>query len=124
MARNKIIKYNPILKQRARYLRNNSTFSEIILWKRIKKRALGFEFHRQVPINSFIVDFYCHELMLAIEVDGYSHNNKVEYDLMRQQKLENLGVRFIRFANSEVKRDINAVINSLEKKIEEIKMLL
>lgn len=72
--RNKIIYYNPKLKEFARKLRKSSTLSEVILWQRIKKKAIkGFEFHRQVPIDQYIVDFFCHELALVIEVDGKSH---------------------------------------------------
>jgi very-short-patch-repair endonuclease len=78
MVKNIIIPYNPNLKQFARHLRNNSTLSEILLWKQIKNKAFGIEFHRQVPIDEFIVDFYCHELMLAIEIDGISHDFKYE----------------------------------------------
>jgi very-short-patch-repair endonuclease len=69
MAKNKILFYNPDLKEAARKLRKNSTLSEILLWQKIKGKALGYEFHRQVPINEFIVDFYCHELKLIIEID-------------------------------------------------------
>lgn len=63
--RNKIIPYNPKLKEYARYLRKNSTISEVLLWKKIKNKSLGIEFHRQVPILEFIVDFYCHELFFG-----------------------------------------------------------
>lgn len=70
----KIIPYNPILKKRAQDLRNNSTPSEIRLWIHLKgKQLCGYDFHRQKPLDNFIVDFYCNELMLAIELDGYSH---------------------------------------------------
>lgn len=92
--RNKIIPYNPKLKEYARYLRKNSTISEVLLWKKIKNKSLGVEFHRQVPILEFIVDFYCHELFLAIEIDGGSHLFKYEYDISRQGKLEDQGVTF------------------------------
>ena len=68
--KNKIIPYNPKLKDLARKLRKESTLSETLLWKQIKNKSLGVEFHRQVPLDNFIVDFYCHELMLAIEIDG------------------------------------------------------
>jgi len=47
---------------------------EVLLWNQIKGKAFGYEFHRQVPVDEFIVDFYCHELMLAIEIDGNSHD--------------------------------------------------
>ena len=71
--KNKIITYNPKLKEYARQLRNNSTLSEVLLWQKIKNKALGVQFHRQVPLKEYIVDFYCQELMLAIENDGDSH---------------------------------------------------
>ena len=73
--RNKLIPYNPALRQLSRKLRKESTFSEILLCQKIKWKALGVEFHRQVPVNKYIVDFYCHELMLAIEIDGSSHDS-------------------------------------------------
>jgi very-short-patch-repair endonuclease len=120
MKRNKLIYYNPYLKQKARRLRNESTFSEILLWLKIKGKTFGYEFHRQVPIDEFIVDFYCHELRLAIEVDGSSHDNKYEYDLKRQRRLESLGVRFIRFEDIDVKRKMNDVLRALEMVITKI----
>ena len=97
--------------------------SEILLWQEIRKKNLGVQFHRQVPIDNYIVDFYCHELKLAIEVDGSSHNNDEIYDndIIRQTKLEDLGVSFIRFDNLEVKNDINNVLKELEGKINELK---
>ena len=120
MAQNIIIPYNRKLKQYARYLRKNSTLPEVLLWRKIKKKTLGYEFHRQLPIDEFIVDFYCHELMLAIEIDGNSHDNKYDYDIFRQGKLERLGVRFIRFDDIEIKKDMNNVLWALEQKIREI----
>ena len=122
MAKNKIIPYNPKLKQRARELRKNSTLSEILLWCEIKSRQLqGYQFHRQVPIDNFIVDFYCHELMLAIEIDGDSHDNKVYYDLARQQKLESLGVKFLRFEDKDVKQKMGHVLDKILDWIDENK---
>ena len=120
MKRNSLIYYNPRLKEKARHLRNGSTFSEILLWLKIKGKVLGYEFHRQVPIDEYIVDFYCHELRLAIEIDGSSHNNKYEYDLKRQNKLETLGVNFIRFDDLDVKRNMNDVLRALGSLILEI----
>lgn len=92
--KNKIIPYDPKLKELARQLRKNSTLSEILLWQKIKNRTYGVQFHRQVPLLDYIVDFYCHELMLAIEVDGNSHDHKYEYDCKRQHRLEKEGVGF------------------------------
>lgn len=73
---NKIIPYKPELKFFARQLRKNSTLSEVLLWNKIRKRALGVQFHRQVPMLDYIVDFYCHEIGLAIEVDGKIHEHQ------------------------------------------------
>jgi very-short-patch-repair endonuclease len=120
MTRNKIIFYNPNLKEKARRLRIKCTPSETLLWSRIRRRSLGFEFHRQVPIDEYIVDFYCHELRLAIDVDGSSHDNKQEYDLLRQRKLERLGVRFLRFDDRDFKRSMNDVLRAITTVIAEL----
>lgn len=118
--RNKIIPYNPLLKQLARKLRKESTLSEVLLWRQIKNRSLGIEFHRQVPIDNYIVDFYCHELMLAIEIDGNSHIDEHK-DTKRQNKLEQLGVRFIRFTDRTVKQDMNNVILGIMGFVEQLR---
>lgn len=120
MPKNKILSYNPKLKSLARELRKNSTFSEVLLWNRIKGKKLGVEFHRQVPIDQFIVDFYCHELMLAIEIDGDSHNGKIDRDTYRQGRLADLGVRFIRFYDLDVKKNMTGVLQLLLDKISEL----
>jgi very-short-patch-repair endonuclease len=114
MSANKIIHYNPNLKEKARTLRKNSTLSEIILWKNIKNKSLGYEFHRQLPVDEFIVDFYCHELKLAIEIDGYTHDYNFENDETRQRKLEEHGISFIRFSDNDVKCNLNDVLRALE----------
>ena len=120
MPRNTIIPYNPKLKQFARVLRNSSTLSEVLLWRQIKGQTLKYEFHRQVPIDEFIVDFYCHELKLAIEIDGDSHNDKYDYDVSRQTTLQDLGVKFIRFYDVDVKKNLAGVLSALGNKIDEI----
>ena len=110
-----IIPYNPKLKQIARNLRNNSTISEILLWRALKgKQVRGFDFHRQRPIDNYIVDFYCHELSLAIEIDGISHDEKMEQDHERQERLESLGVSFLRFSDLDVKRNLSGVVQTIE----------
>jgi len=122
--RNKIIPYNSKLKQFARKLRKNSTLSEVLLWKQIKEKKLGCEFHRQVPINEFIVDFFCHELKLAIEIDGDSHNYSGENDIERQDELEKFDVTFIRFSDVFVKKDMDGVLRLLKTKIDELNIPL
>ena len=118
--KNKLIPYNPKLKAYARQLRNNSTFAEVLLWQKIKQRALGIQFHRQVPLLEYIVDFYCHELQLAIEIDGDSHDYKYEYDARRQGLLEKQGVVFIRFSDADVKYNMFSVEMALVEKIDEL----
>ncbi|MFH0954022.1 MAG: endonuclease domain-containing protein [Verrucomicrobiota bacterium] len=118
--RRRIIPYAPFLVERARELRAHMTLAEVLLWKEIKGRKLcGYDFDRQRPIGGFIVDFYCKDLQLAIEVDGWSHNLKEEQDLDRQQALESLGVRVLRFWDCEVKEDRQAVLQRIRDWIEE-----
>lgn len=115
--RNKIIPYNPKLKELARTLRKNSTLAEVLLWKNIKQRALGVQFHRQVPMLNYIVDFYCHEIGLAIEIDGSSHDFNYFNDAERQGKLEKYGVHFLRFSNEDVLQNMFSVSLSIEEKV-------
>ena len=113
--RRKIIPYNPTLKEKARQLRNNSTNTEILLWKFLKGRQMcGYDFHRQKPLDEYIVDFFCNELMLAIEIDGISHEGHEEYDKQRQQRLENLGIRFLRFDDNDVYYRTDKVLKEIE----------
>ena len=121
MAKSRIY-YDPSLKKKAKYLRNNSTLSEILLWKYLKgKQMMGYDFHRQKPILKFIVDFFCYDLMLAIEIDGRSHDNEeaVKYDNYRQNSIEKIGISFLRFDDLEVKKDINNVLRTIQYYIEE-----
>ena len=118
--KNKPIPYNPKLKNYARELRKNSTLSEVLLWQNIKGKVHGVEFHRQVPLLNYIVDFYCHEIGLAIEIDGDSHDFKYDYDVLRQGKLEEYGIRFLRFTDREVKKEMFSVMLQLEHTIDEL----
>ena len=108
----KIIPYNPKLKELARNLRNNSTLSEIMLWQELKgKQMMGYDFHRQKPLDEYIVDFFCNELILAIEIDGESHYGNQEADLKRQRKLESLGIKFLRFDDMDVKYKMEEILD-------------
>jgi very-short-patch-repair endonuclease len=116
----KIIPYNPKLKKLARTLRNQSTKSEIILWHYLKsKQMMGYDFHRQKPVDNYILDFFCYELMLAIELDGYSHQHDevFEKDLKKEQKMNELGIKILRFQDDEVYFDIDNVLRSIENYI-------
>src|SRR5476651_256670 len=105
----KIIPYNKNLKALARKLRKDMTFGEVLLWNELKRdRFLGFDFDRQRCIDNYIVDFYCKELMLVIEIDGMSHNHEEAFrkDEVRQKKLESFGITVIRFTETEMKCDM------------------
>ena len=98
------------------------TLGEVLLWNEIKgKKLMGYDFDRQRPIDEFIVDFYCKDLLLAIEVDGSSHHNEeiAKRDLVRQKRLESLGVRFLRFDDMDVKRNMGWVLDEIENWINE-----
>ena len=111
----KILPYNPDLKQLAKELRKNMTLSEVLLWNELKqKKMLGLDFDRQRPINNYIVDFYCKELSLAIEIDGDTHIFKYDYDEERQTSLEKMGVHFLRFDDIDVKRSMFNVLRVIE----------
>ncbi len=120
--RRKIIPYNPKLKELARQLRNNITKSEIRLWRYLKgKQMMGYDFHRQKPLLNFIADFFCHELKLVIELDGYTHQFEevIAKDKIKQDELESLGLTVLRFTDEDVMKDINNVLRTIEIYIEE-----
>ena len=120
--RRTIIPYSPKLKKLAKELRKNMTFAEVVLWNKLKNKAMkGYDFDRQKPIDNYIVDFYCKDLKLAIEIDGISHDfdEAFEKDKKRQETLEKLGVRFLRFDDREVRNDRRNVLRVIEKWIEE-----
>ena len=98
------------------------TLSEVLLWNELKqKKMLGYDFDRQKPLDNYIVDFFCKDLYLAIEIDGDSHYHEEAFkaDLVRQQTLEAYGVQFLRFDDREVKRDMNNVLRTIKIWIEE-----
>ena len=112
-----IYPYKPYLVKLAREFRNNPTRSEKRLWERLKgKRVRGFDFHRQKPIGYYILDFFCHELCLAIEIDGDVHldEGRKMKDEIRQDEIEQFGIRFLRFTSKEVMIDTNQVIKEIE----------
>jgi very-short-patch-repair endonuclease len=117
MQKKKTLLYNPILKEFARELRNNSTETEIYLWLKLKgKQMYGYDFHRQKPIDNFIVDFFCIRLMLAIEVDGYSHEFLEVYnkDVIKEKRLNELGIHVLRFSDNQVLKDMENVLLAIE----------
>jgi very-short-patch-repair endonuclease len=116
----KIIPYNSKLKLLARKLRNDSTLGEVLLWKKLNgKQMYGYDFHRQKPLLNYIVDFYCYELDLVIEVDGQYHTREEKYqaDLLRDKELEAYNLTIFRFTEQEVRKDIVNVLRAIENHI-------
>ncbi len=112
--------YNKELKPFARENRNNSTFGEILLWKKLlSRKQTEYQFNRQFTIENYIVDFISRSLRLVIEVDGYSHQFKYEEDQKRDRRLSELGYNVIRFTEYNVKNDFENVRRALNIYIEE-----
>ena len=105
-----------LLFEKAATLRRQQTFAEEILWDYLRTKPLGFKFRRQHPFASYILDFYCHHLKLAIEVDGSIHQKKdvKENDEIRQRQLEEEGLSFIRFTNDQIILRLEGVIQQIE----------
>jgi very-short-patch-repair endonuclease len=118
----KFLPYKPYLKEYARKLRNNSTHSEIKLWMQLKGEAFGkYDFHRQKPVDNYILDFFCPLLMLGIEVDGSSHNfeDVVQKDLIKEQRMNEMGITIIRFTDREVFTEMDKVLRCITAFIEQ-----
>jgi very-short-patch-repair endonuclease len=97
-------------------MRREPTEAENLLWQALRRKQLGgLVFRRQHPINRFIVDFYCPAANLVIEVDGPIHDQSREMDRARQDFLESLGLRVVRFSNDEVLQDRDAVLNRIRE---------
>jgi very-short-patch-repair endonuclease len=103
---------------RARKLRKKMTIQEQLLWTRIRRRQiLGKHFRKQHPFGFYILDFYCNEAKLGIEVDGEIHQLREVYDKQRTEYLEACGINIIRFDNKEIESEIERVIKTIEDQI-------
>lgn len=116
-----ILPYSPHLKLLAKKLRSHMTFSEVKLWNGLKNgNMLHYDFDRQRPIGNYIVDFFCKDLQLAIEVDVITHEGKkaIEKDELRQKQLEAMGVTFLRYDALLVVNDVEAALKDIASWIE------
>lgn len=112
----RIIQYNSKLKPLAYKLRSRMTFSEVKLWNELKNgKMLGYDFDRQRVIGNYIVDFYCKDLQLALEVDGITHEEDklILKDAIRQKDLEAAGVKFLRFNALLVVNKVEAIVKEI-----------
>ncbi|MFA6410701.1 MAG: endonuclease domain-containing protein [Candidatus Buchananbacteria bacterium] len=100
-------------KAKRKKLRNEMTRAEQILWYYLRRHQLkGYKFRRQQGVNRYIVDFYCPKVKLAIEIDGDTHfgQKAIKYDLERQGRIEEFGIKFLRFTNLDVYENIDSVL--------------
>jgi very-short-patch-repair endonuclease len=113
-------KFTTIIK--ARYLRQEETIVEKILWKKLRNKNFGAKFRRQHPIDMYILDFCAPEIRLGIELDGSIHNEKEirEYDKERTKYLESKNITICRFWNSEIENDLENVLKRIKQKIKEL----
>ena len=112
--------YNPTLNKLARDKRKAGILSEVLFWQQVHKGHFhNIDFDRQRIIGSYIVDFYVKTLGLVVEIDGNSHDDKIEYDARRQECLENLGLRVYRISDADVKNILGDVMEKLEAYIVE-----
>jgi type I site-specific restriction-modification system R (restriction) subunit/very-short-patch-repair endonuclease len=106
--------YNPQLKERARALRQAGNLSEVLFWNQVKnKQFKGYDFDRQKIIGNYIVDFYCSNCHVVIEIDGSSHDDKVDYDAQRDAYLESLGLTVIHIPVEDVFQRMGSVMEML-----------
>ena len=98
---------------RRKFLRNNPTPQEVILWSYLKNSKIGFKFRRQHSVGGFILDFYCPEKRIAIELDGYFHNQRKEYDIKRDLFFTSMNIKVIRLWNNEIDSDIQKVLTQI-----------
>lgn len=116
MKRN-VVPYTQQALAHAKKLRQNMTYSEVKLWMELRDGGMmGYDFDRQKPILNYIVDFYCKDVMLAIEVDGITHDDDkvIAKDEIRQEEIEIYGVSFLRFNALDVVHDMKNVLRTIE----------
>lgn len=116
MKENMFYKAAPLIFKKAEELRNSPTPSEELIWNYLQRNQLGLKFRRQHPASVYVLDFYAHKIKLAIEIDGSIHSlEKVKLnDKERQEHLESLGIRVLRFSNYQVEKQTDKVLEIIE----------
>lgn len=118
------MKLDPQLLEFAKSMRTNATDAESLMWQLLRnKRFMNLKFRRQYVIAPYIVDFYCHELGLVIELDGSQHNmdDAIEYDAERTKFLEALDLQVVRYWNHDVLNHTNVILDNLWQTCSELK---
>ncbi len=104
----------------ARYLRNNMTKPEVLLWVRLQGNQIGYDINRQFRIGAYVVDFYCRKYRVAIEIDGQVHDLKKGKDEVRDYFLMNQGVHVLRFSARLVLRSPDSVAEQIKEYLDRI----
>jgi very-short-patch-repair endonuclease len=110
---------HPKMKQRRRKLRNDSTLPEKILWQKLRNNRLDFKFFRQYSIDNYVLDFYCPDKRLGVEIDG-GHHHKADvkiYDSYRTRYLKAYNIRIIRFWNSDIVHTVKKVLADIQREL-------
>lgn len=106
--------FNPKLKERARKLRKAGNLAEVLFWNQVKnKQFKGYDFDRQKIIGNYIVDFFCGNCNVVVEIDGNSHDYKKDYDAKRDEYLKSLGLKVIHITDLDVKNRMEEVMDML-----------
>jgi very-short-patch-repair endonuclease len=111
------IPYQPLLRSLATELRKRQTRAEALFWQEVRNRnCLGYKFYRQRILLNYIVDFYCRELKLVIEIDGGIHSREQNhiYDKIRSADLESYGLTLLRYSNEQILSDLSKVLEDLK----------
>jgi very-short-patch-repair endonuclease len=121
-----ILPYNQNLKEISKDLRKRLTEAEKHLWERLKNKHLGYIFYRQKPIGDYIVDFYCNQAKLVVEVDGGYHlaNEAAGNDRVRNEYMKNLGLTVLRFNNKEVLENVDTVVTKIKEHLDKSASIL
>ena len=107
-----------IKKQFARQLRKNETKAEKLVWETIRDRKLmGLKFRRQHVVQGFVLDFYCQEARLGIEIDGSVHSKRQNYDRIRQDIIESKGISVVRIRNHQILNNKGSILNTVRKAV-------
>ena len=106
--------FRPRNTERARELRREATPAERLLWRYLARGQVGAKFSRQMPIGPYFADFLCRELMLVVEIDGFSHEMRQAADAVRTRAIEAAGYRVVRYTNADVLGDAEGVARAIE----------
>ena len=103
----------------AKEMRKNLTPSEKVLWHELQNKKLnGYKFRNQHPISRYILDFYCHKCLLAVEIDGDFHKFRKDYDEYRDKYMESVGIKTLRFTNEDIFNNLNLVLKKIKENLE------